>query len=66
MSVPALAESVGLSSRWLEQIEYGSVEARWGSLRDLARELGVTLAALIEEGERMEPTPAAGEPGPVG
>jgi transcriptional regulator with XRE-family HTH domain len=55
MSESALAQAVDLSADWLRQIEGGAVEARWGSLRKIAAELGVPLRELIEEGERLEP-----------
>ena len=62
LSQAALAERVGLSVGWLSQIESGAVEVRWGSLRRIADALGLSLPELIEESERMEPSPHSTNP----
>jgi transcriptional regulator with XRE-family HTH domain len=53
-----LALKAGVSSSWLSRIEGGKVDPTWGTMRQLAKALGVSMEALAERAEGFE--------GPVG
>jgi transcriptional regulator with XRE-family HTH domain len=49
LSQKALAERSGLSVSWISRLESGQHEPTFGSMRRLARGLGVSLAKLAKE-----------------
>jgi transcriptional regulator with XRE-family HTH domain len=54
-----LAELAGLSTSWISRIESGDYNPPWGSMRLVAKGLGMSLAELAELAEQMEIKAAA-------
>ena len=54
LSRAELAERAGISTSWLSRIESGAYDPSWGSMRRVARGLGVSMEVLSEVAEENE------------
>ena len=54
LSRAELAERARISTSWLSRIESGAYDPSWGSMRRVARGLGVSMEVLSEVAEENE------------
>jgi transcriptional regulator with XRE-family HTH domain len=54
LTQPELAGRARISADELDRIEAGTLEAKWGTLRQLAYGMNVELAALLRRAEELE------------
>jgi transcriptional regulator with XRE-family HTH domain len=54
LSPEEVAERGGISTSWLRRIESGDHDPSWGSMRRVARGLGVSMEVLSEVAEENE------------
>src|SRR3974390_1575509 len=55
LSQQALADRLGVSRKWVNEIEQASCNPRIGLVLRALNELGITLSTTVEEGVRKEP-----------